>query len=593
MIDQPQSLRHVLTTFLRAHWLIILGLFLALLVSSLMEVYPVRLMQAAIDTVLLRDRHWALVLELVILWYACRTVGCLVGLASGVLAGIMSAKLGYVVRKVVFERLRATGLQQIEKVSASETVTRALSDASDLGTIMTEPIVLVGQGVFIFLWSFILLLHLDPVLLASCAPLGVLMLFAGRYVSGLNRKVWMTYKAFYTRVIDCLLETIAAYRDIAVFDLWSRQQSVFAQSNEGVLRMQRSTATLTSSLDSFIKLLWPLATVVCLILGGYRVMVGRLSPGGMVAFMWYVQWVIHPISQLATYQAEIQKSLVAAKRVQEMLDWFPPEPVIRDRTTITREIKLEGVSFQYGCGEEVLHNVDLVVRKGEVIALVGPTGCGKTTLVKLLLGLLRPCSGRILVDGRAVDASELCGSISMAAVFQEAYLFDLSIRDNVLLGFKGPPETRETVLQRSLVDATVTGFLAEMTEAENTTVGERATRLSSGQRQRVALARALAKQPMLLILDEATAAIDTATEKAIYQSLSERRDELACIIVSHRLASVIGADRIYVVNRGRICASGSHSDLLLNCPEYRELYSAQLAPGGIFDERPAYPALRT
>ncbi|AZR74388.1 hypothetical protein BBF96_13925 [Anoxybacter fermentans] len=569
----------IIFDFIKENWWIFIGLFFALILSGLMEAYPVGLMQSAIDEIF-AGGEFRKILTLIAFWYGCRLIKALAGFISGWLAGIAGANLGHRFRQILFERLRLASYVQLEKASSSETIVRTLNDVYDLGNLVTQPIVLVGQNLFIFIWSVFFLVRLDWVLFIACLPLGFIMLAAGQWVSGLNREVWKKQRNFYTRIVNCLIETVSACREITIFNLWSRQKKLFNNANNGVTRAQRSTAILISGLNNFTEALWPLATVVCLILGGYRVLTGNLTTGGMIAFMWYIQWVIHPISQIANYYAQIQKSFVAIERIQEMLDWFPPTFESRGNVIINSELRLENVSFGYGKEKEVIHNINFSVRKGEVVALVGETGCGKSTLLKVILGLVKPDSGKIFVDGKLIEPSDLCGSPSLAAVFQDPYLFNISITENVSLAVQTDSDEKESIIEQALQDAYVIPFLDDLPQKGNTIVGERSSRLSSGQRQRVALARALVKKPTLLILDEATSAVDTATEENIYRALFQKRDQFGCIIVSHRLVSVMGADKIYMMKDGRIIAYGTHKELMENCDEYKALYGAQISLEG-------------
>jgi ABC-type multidrug transport system fused ATPase/permease subunit len=240
-------------------------------------------------------------------------------------------------------------------------------------------------------------------------------------------------------------------------------------------------------------------------------------------------------------------------------------------------LRLSGIEFSYSGSPPTLEGIDLVIRKGEVVAVVGQTGCGKTTLLKAILGLLRPSKGEVIADSQPVAAAEFEGSPSLAAAFGDAYLFDLSIADNVRLALD-PGAAGDVLMDRALADSGVNEFCKDMPQGAETVVGEGGSRLSTGQRQRVAIARALARRPSLLVLDEATSGLDSATEEAIHRALTEWRNDLACIIVSHRLSSVINSDRIYVMDKGRVVACGTHQELLAGCPEYREIYSAQLRP---------------
>lgn len=561
--SETPSLRPVLADCLKQKRRLLFWLFLALLAGGAMEAYPVRLMQRALDTIIAYG-SWRAVLSLVVMWYGCRLLGAAAQYASGALSGRLGAVLGQAVQSHVFDRMRATSVSRLEALSASEAVARTANDTAELGEVIVRPIRIIGRNSLIFAWSLVFLIQIDAVLLMTCLPLGALMLVVGDRVSRLQKTAAAGHKRHYTRTVACLIETIAASRELAVFNLWDRQTELFRRASEGVAVARRSSTRFGSALTSLVDALWPMATVTCLLLGGYRVIAGQLTPGGLMAFMWYVQWVIHPLSQIASYQAEVQSSLVAAARVQELLDWLVTDETLTTPVVMHESLDIEALAFAYG-DDTVLHHVDLTVKPGEVVALVGKTGSGKSTILKLALGLLESQSGRIMVDGWEVDAAALRGSPSFAAVFQQPFLFpDLSVRENVLIVADSPADA-----EQALIDANAMA-LADCARVDT---------LSGGQRQRVALARALARRPAVLILDEATAAVDSATEDEICQALFRRRekDGLASIIVSHRLSTIINADRIYLIHEGRVNGCGTHQQLLASCPEYRLLYGTQMS----------------
>ena len=341
----------------------------------------------------------------------------------------------------------------------SETVSRIFNDIPDLGFLITKPIVIIGRNLFIFLWAFVLLLKLDYVLLIACLPLGLIMLFVSQWVSKRNNRAWEKQKEFNSTAVHSVFEALIAWREISVFNLWNIQRRAFDDANKGLAESQKRTTRLIGSLDNLTQALWPVATVVCLGLGGYRVSTGNLSPGGLVAFMWYIQWVIHPISQLANYTAQVQQSYVSARRINAVLNWFPPMNRTQTSKPFEKSIQLQGVSFHYSTNREILRDVDLSIKRGERIALVGATGSGKSTLLKIILGLIEPQKGSMFLDGALIDNSSLLGAEWIAAVFQDSYLFNSSIKENVLLGNSGDSQVH---LLNILEDAQVTEFLPSL-----------------------------------------------------------------------------------------------------------------------------------
>jgi len=572
MVEQHE-LKKFLVSFFIKQWWAFAALFVALVLSGFLEVFPVKFMEQTIDRIMqggsLRD-----ILYLIVLWYSFRLVGCFCNYAADLLGGYAGVNIGKEARSLIFSRISQANVTDIERASASETVSRILDDIPDLGFLITKPMVIIGRNLFIFLWAFVLLLQLNYVLLLACLPLGVIMLFVSQWVSKRNKTAWEKQKEFNSAAVRSVLEALTAWREISVFNLWHMQSRTFDETNKKLAESQKGTTRLIGSLDNLTQALWPVATVVCLGLGGFMVSTGDLSPGGLVAFMWYIQWVIHPISQLANYTAQVQQSYVSAGRISAVLNWFPPTKKAHMSKQFEERIQLQDVSFRYSADRDVLREVDLSIARGERIAVVGATGSGKSTLLKIMLGLIEPQQGSMLLDGALIDQSALLGAAWIAAVFQDSYLFHASIQENVLLGKSGRSQTS---LLAILEDAQVTEFLPSLPNGIETVIGERAYNLSTGQRQRVAIARALARSPSLLVLDEATSALDSATENRIYQAIFTKYPQMTCLIVSHRLSSIMGADKIFVLKGGQLISVGTHDTLLQICSEYRALYQSQIS----------------
>ena len=432
--------------------------FVALVLSGFLEVFPVKFMEETIDRIM-QGRSLRDILYLIILWYGFRLVGCFSNYAADLLGGYAGVNIGKEIRSMIFSKISSASATDIERASASETVSRIFNDIPDLGFLITKPIVIIGRNLFIFLWAFVLLLKLDYVLLIACLPLGLIMLFVSQWVSKRNNRAWEKQKEFNSTAVHSVFEALIAWREISVFNLWNIQRRAFDDANKGLAESQKRTTRLIGSLDNLTQALWPVATVVCLGLGGYRVSTGNLSPGGLVAFMWYIQWVIHPISQLANYTAQVQQSYVSARRINAVLNWFPPMNRTQTSKPFEKSIQLQGVSFHYSTNREILRDVDLSIKRGERIALVGATGSGKSTLLKIILGLIEPQKGSMFLDGALIDNSSLLGAEWIAAVFQDSYLFNSSIKENVLLGNSGDSQVH---LLNILEDAQVTEFLPSL-----------------------------------------------------------------------------------------------------------------------------------
>ena len=574
--QKNEQVKPLFRKFVRQNFPALLIIAITLVLGGLMEVFPVRYMQQIING-LIESAPFTTILALVGLWYGCRILGAVANYASGYLAGKIASKCGGYFRQIIFNRIVNSYYWDRESASTADVTTRLINDASELGDLIIQPLYLVGKNLIIFLWSVIFLAQIDWVLLLVCIPLGGVMLLLGSANAKKSRNVIQKIRLHETKLTKVILETLKAAKEMVIFKFGAHQSRIFEKNNEIVVDAQTKGARLLSALDSSMNGLWPLATVACLGLGSYRVISGDLSVGGLVAFMWYVQWVIHPISQISTYKSQIQKSIVSLERIDELLEWYPGDCEPSCQVNLKKDIRLENISYQYQAGNKPgIHNINIQVKLGQTVAIVGRTGCGKSTLLKTFLGLLQPDNGVIILDGNPIKAKSLHGASFSAAAFSEPIIFNTSLQNNIVMdsgneGPLSPPDLLEKVIKTACIDP----FLDELPQGVETIIGNTGKGLSSGQMQRIALARALYKQPQLLILDEATDSIDSETEAKIFKAIKNFDNAFACIIVSHRLSSIKDADLIYYMEEGEIRAAGTHATLLDSCPGYKTLFNSQ------------------
>ncbi len=311
--------------------------------------------------------------------------------------------------------------------------------------------------------------------------------------------------------------------------------------------------------------------------GGTQVIEGTVSPGDLFAFVLFAGILIGPFGSAARVFAQVKEAQGAMARVFEILD---TEPEIGDRPDaielppLAGHVRVEDVSFAYDPRQPVLAGVSFEAKPGEVVAIVGPTGAGKTTLINLLHRFYDPTAGRITLDGydlRAVRIESLYRQIAL--VPQETVLFGGTILDNIRYGREDAPEEEIIAASRA---ANAHEFIAALPDGYRTVVGEKGVNLSGGQRQRLAIARAVLKNPRLLILDEATSALDSESERLVQEALDRLMAGRTTFVVAHRLTTVQGADRILVLNKGRIVEEGTHAALMERRGLYHYLYTLRL-----------------
>jgi ATP-binding cassette subfamily B protein len=319
-----------------------------------------------------------------------------------------------------------------------------------------------------------------------------------------------------------------------------------------------------------------LAGVVVLWYGGHRVMAGALTIGQLMFFYALLGHLLEPLERLASVNLRLQEALVAVDRLYQVLDLEAEQHGSGGRVPfagVRDAIALGDVSFKYGCRANVLEQVSLRIPAGKTVAVVGESGSGKSTLLKLLLGFYAPTEGRLLVDGvdlRDMDLASLRAGVGL--VSQDPFIFNGTVRDNIALG--RPGATLAEVIEAARA-AGLDEFIAALPERYDTPIGERGANLSGGQRQRLAIARVLLCRPEVVVFDEATSHLDTATERAIQDSLRTVLAGKTVVLVAHRLSTVKDADMIYVLHQGRVSEQGDHRQLLARGGRYAALWQAQ------------------
>lgn len=480
------------------------------------------------------------------------------------------------IREAVYRQLQRLSLGYFDKRQTGAIMSSVTNDVSALQAalvesmveLVTEAMILIGSlGAMFFLhWKLSLLTLITmPLVLQAINTFGKKLRQAGRVL-----------QARTADITAILQETISGIRVIKSFAREDYETNRFKQENFFNFRAQMKTSQLLATLTPVIEFLSAIGVTVIIWYGGMEVINGNLTSGALIAFLIYVVNLSNPVKRLSKVYGNIQKSLAAAERVFEILD---TEPDIKDMPgavalpAVEGRVTLQQVSFAYSPGQYALREVSLEVKPGQTVAIVGPSGAGKTTIANLLPRFYEVTEGRILVDGkdiRTVTMQSLRQQIGI--VPQETVLFNGTVYDNILYGRLDATEAEVVAAAKA---ANAHSFIDKMPDKYQTQIGERGAKLSGGQRQRISIARAILKDPRILVLDEATSALDTESEKLVQQALDKLMIGRTSFVIAHRLSTVQRADVIVVLDKGRIVEQGTHNELLASGGLYSTLYQVQ------------------
>lgn len=505
------------------------------------------------------------------------------------LTQLLGQKVTKDLRLTLFDRLQAVDLAYIERNPVGRLMTRVTNDVEALSeTFSTGAISIVGDLVTLT-GIVVMMLILDwRLTLYAFATLPVMFgfsLFMRRYA----REAFRAVRIHLSGMNAFLNEAISGMPVIQSFRQEPTMQAEFEEINAAYRDANFDSIRFDAMTYAVVEGVSTVAIALVLLLGLSLFDEGAVQIGTFVAFVDYLRRFFGPITELSTKYTVLQSAMASAERCVDLLDQTPgvtEQPGAQAPDGFREALRFEGVRFSYGKGgPEILRGLDLVVRRGEKVAIVGPTGAGKSTIVKLLARFYDPSGGRITLDGAPLSLLTLDGlRRQLAVVLQDPYLFEGSLRENVRFGRTDISDAR---LEDAAERTRCVEVVRRLPEGWESKVGERGSRLSTGQRQLVAFARALALDPQILVLDEATSSVDPETEGLIQQGLEALIAERTAIIIAHRLSTIRRADRIVVLAAGQVVEEGTHEELLALGGVYKKLYELQFAEG---DDAPV-PAL--
>ena len=496
---------------------------------------------------------------------------------SGRMAEVASQGVSYDLRRDLHAKLTDLSFAYHDRTESGQLLSRTMQDVERLRMLTGRSILGLANGVVLLIGTAAALVIMNPTL-ALLAMLSMPILvhratsFGTRY-RPLSVEIQQQLAVLTTR----LEQNLRGARIVKAFAQEDAEIDRFETENQKWFGLAAATARLTALNIPLLDLIANLATVIIIWMGGLFVIRGALTLGELVAFLTYLAQLTSPIRRLGFLIPAIAMAGASAERVYEILDEDRQVEDAQDATPlgpIRGHLRFENVSFSYARPHNVLREVSFEIEPGQVLALLGPTGSGKSSIINMIPRFYDPTEGRILLDGSDILTATLNSLRSqIGIVLQESTLFATTIRENIAFG---RPDAKEEEIVEAAHAAQAHEFIESFPEGYDTKVGERGATLSGGQRQRVAIARTLLTDPRILILDDATSSVDTQTEHLIQKALSNLMKGRTSVVIAQRLSTIRMADQILMMEKGRIAAAGKHEELFESSVLYRKIYEEQL-----------------
>lgn len=500
-------------------------------------------------------------------------------LTSFLLTRIVSVQAHYLISKLrarVQKKVLSLPVRFFDNTKSGSLVSRIMSDVEGVRNLIGTGLVQLVGGVMTAVVSLILLLDISVAMtLITFVPLIVFSIIALKAFK-IIRPIFRDRGKINAEVKGRLTETLGGIRVIKGFGAEKQEEAVFEAGVAHLYQNVKKSLTTTAFMTSSSTFLLGVATTSVMGYGGFKIIGGSLTVGEFVEFTVLLGLMVAPIVQMSNIGSQLTEALAGLDRTEELMNMRGEtqkgeRPVLLD--SVKGHMRFANISFSYEKDKEVLHNISFEVRPGQVVALVGSSGSGKSTIAGLAASFLNPDSGTITIDGQDLSKVDLNSfRRHLGVVLQDDFLFEGTIRKNILFPRPNAPEEQ---FQQAVKAAYVDEFTDRFEDGLDTLIGERGVKLSGGQRQRIAIARAVLANPRILILDEATSSLDTESEVLIQKSLAKLTMGRTTFVIAHRLSTIRRADQILVIEKGRIAEQGSHGELIAAKGRYHDLFTYQ------------------
>ncbi|WP_033962095.1 ABC transporter ATP-binding protein [Psychroserpens jangbogonensis] len=498
---------------------------------------------------------------------------------SFLLTKILSVQAQYLIselRAQVQKKVLSLPISFFDNTKSGALVSRIMNDVEGVRNLIGTGLVQLVGGSFTAIVSLIILIKLNAwMTLFVFVPLsifGIIALKAFKYI----RPIFRSRGKINAEVTGRLTETLAGVRVIKAFNAEDQENKIFEKGVDRLFQNVKKSLTATALMTSSSTFLIGVATTGIMGIGGYYMILGEMTTGDFLFFTLLLGFMIAPIVQMSNIGSQLTEALAGLDRTEELMNMAAEEDDANRSIELKEfkgELEFNDVSFAYEEGKAVLYNINFKAESGSVIALVGSSGSGKSTIAGLSATFLNPKSGQITIDGKDLSKVNLKSFRKhLGVVLQDEFLFEGTIRENIM--FPRPNASEEQLLA-AVKAAYVNEFTDRFDDGLETMIGERGVKLSGGQRQRIAIARAILADPKIIILDEATSNLDTESEALIQKSLGELTKNRTTIVIAHRLSTIRKADQILVIENGKIAERGNHDELIAAEGRYYDLYTYQ------------------
>ena len=532
-------------------------------------------------------KDMGVILNTSIIMIGISVLSALLAITNSVFSVRVSQSFGADIRKAVYHKIQSFSYGNLDYYKTGTLLIRLTSDINQLQTLVLLSLRMLIRAPLLLVGSIALMLMMNQQLaLMMLLLLPLTLLFTIVFIR-IAQPIFKRVQKKLEILNQILQENLSGIRVVKAFVRREHENNRFNEANIDMMQESFKVARLISILFPIMLLLMNLSTVGIIYFGGIQVSTGDLTVGEIIAFINYILSTMFPLLMLSMMAGQISSSSVSAERVMEIIDTtvhVQDKPNAQTLTAIKGRVVFTDVDFSYNTdsSKPVLQNINLVAEPGQTVAILGETGSGKTSLINLIPRFYDVTKGKVTIDGidvRDITQNSLRSQIGIS--LQEIILFSGTIRDNINYGNRDA--TQEAVIDAAKA-AQAHDFIKSFPDGYDSIVGQRGVNLSGGQKQRIAIARALLMNPKILILDDSTSFIDVGTEAKIHAALEKLMKTRTSFIVAQRVSTVLNADKIIVINGGKIVAEGTHYELIQSSPIYQEIYNSQLGNGGNDDE---------